>query len=109
MSHRKTYVGVVGGLKSGKHDEQYAVVHPADLDEDGIITFTLNPKIWKETKQPKPGDYVVMTNVHTRANGDRAESARFFTPNDRNNSDLLRQKQILDKRAQLMKSQRSKQ
>ena len=54
----------------------------ASSEELGTITFSLNPNVWKESRLPEEGDYVVLSDIRAKRAGWRAESGRFFKPSD---------------------------
>ena len=75
----KTYTGTVQNIiLDGKHGP-YAV---ASTEELGYVTFSLDPKDWKEKRYPEGGSIVVLSEVSKKRAGWRANSGRFFQPSD---------------------------
>ncbi len=48
----------------------------------GTITFSLDRKVWKESREPEEGDIVILSEVRQKRAGWRAESGRFVRPSD---------------------------
>lgn len=64
MAHTGKYRAMVEKIiASGKHGP-YAV---ARSDELGVVTFSLDPKVWREKHQPEPGDCVELSQVISHA------------------------------------------
>lgn len=74
-------------LLNGRHG---AYVKALDTCEDssekleGYITFSIEEEqgVWTEKRWPKPGDLVVLQDIHKKPKGWRAEKARFYRPRD---------------------------
>ena len=69
-------VAVVQDVINGKHGI-YVVTTSDEIN--GSITFSLRKEVWQERKNPKQGDYVVLSELHKKRRGWRAEKARFFS------------------------------
>lgn len=65
-------------IPHGKHGP-YAVAQSDDIP--GWITFSLNKPVWQEEEEPKPGTYVILSDLRKK-DGWRAEKARFYRPGD---------------------------
>ncbi len=73
--------GIVRRVVRDEGREPY-VVTTAESFQEGSITFSLNPQVWSEDRDPEPSSEVIMTKLEKRRNGWRALSARFRTPQD---------------------------
>ncbi len=77
---QKTYNAVVQAtIKAGEHGP-YAVTKCDGLE--GSVTFSLVPPAWPEKEWPEPGSVVVLSQVHRKRAGWRANHSRFFKPAD---------------------------
>lgn len=75
---KKTYNGIVQKIfPQGSHGP-YAKAS-SDI---GTITFSLLPKVWKESRPPEEGEFVVLSEVTMKRAGWRAGSGRFYGPSD---------------------------
>lgn len=83
IKSKKTYVAVVQKISSGKHG-LYAVTTLEQNSDNikGSVTFSLQPKVWKEKIPPENGHVVILTNLTKKNAGWRANKARFFQPSD---------------------------
>lgn len=75
----KSYTGTVTSIKTGKRGS-YAIAVCDDVS--GSITFSLNPRVWREKRRLHIGDMVTMTNVSKVRHGWRAASVRLVRPSD---------------------------
>lgn len=73
-----SYRGIVEKVVDGRHGP-YVVVRVDDL---GVVTFSLNNKVWQEEDIPEPGTEVVLIKVIKKSAGWRALHSRFVTPAD---------------------------
>lgn len=79
MARETAYHAIIDKVvTNGKHGP-YAV---ARSDELGVITFSLDPKVWEEKRWPTSGTCVVLSQVTKKRAGWRAEQGRFFRPSD---------------------------
>jgi len=65
-------------VPEGRHGP-YAVVL---IDPLGSVTFSLDATVWQEEEWPKPGEYVVLSQLRRKRAGWRANHARFQQPGD---------------------------
>ena len=98
MGGAKEYIATVADVVEGDHG-RYAVAYSDEIS--GSITFSVLPPVWNEKVkniigclddtpgnaafeklEPKPGDTVVLENVHMKNKKWRAERARYLTPPD---------------------------
>lgn len=79
MANGRGYQVVVEKIiPDGKHGP-YAV---ARSEEVGLITFSLDEKVWQEKDWPEPGMYVMLYRVRKTRAGWRAQDGRFIQPSD---------------------------
>ena len=76
---KKSYVATVQNICPHGSHGPYAV---ATNDELRFITFSLNVPVWQEKIQPECGSVVVLSEIHKKRAGWRANNARFFEPSD---------------------------
>ena len=75
----KEYRAIVDKIiVDGKHGS-YAVARCKEL---GLITFSLDSRVWKEDDWPEGGTCVVLSKIRKKRLGWRAEVARFVMPCD---------------------------
>jgi len=65
-------------IVDGKHGS-YGVARCKEL---GIVTFSLDKKVWQEEDSPEPGTCIILSKIRKKRLGWRAEIARFVTPLD---------------------------
>ena len=78
-------------IPSGKHGP-YAVARHED-EAIGVITFSLDAKVWQEKQYPEPGTIVVLSEVCKKRAGWRAMNGRFLKPSDQHPSRKQRRKE----------------
>ena len=79
MEKERGYQGIIQKIiNNGKHGP-YAV---ARVEELGLVTFALDPKIWQEEDWPECGIFVVLSQVRKKRAGWRAQHGRFLQPSD---------------------------
>lgn len=79
MTEGKSYQAVVEKvIPDGKHGP-YAVARSQEL---GSVTFSLDPKVWKEDDWPEPGTCVMLSTIRKKRAGWRAKSGRYVKPSD---------------------------
>jgi hypothetical protein len=75
----KQYIGIVDRIyPEGEHGPYVK----AKSDKLGKVTFSLDPRVWREKRWPEEGEKVVLWDVTSKRVGWRANSARFFRPRD---------------------------
>lgn len=80
MADKKSYQAVVDKIvKNGKHGP-YVVARCKEFKD--CITFSLDPKVWKEDEWPEPGMCVVLTQLRKKRLGWFARFARLVMPCD---------------------------
>lgn len=79
MASDRSYQAVVQTIVSGGKHGPYAVARSEEL---GLITFSLDSKVWQESDWPEPGTCVVLSQVRKKRAGWRAQHGRFFEPAD---------------------------
>lgn len=79
MASDRSYQAVVQTIVPGGKHGPYAVARSEEL---GLITFSLDSKIWQESDWPESGTCVVLSQVRKKRAGWRAQHGRFFEPAD---------------------------
>ena len=79
MANTKSYQAVVDKIIPDGVHGPYAVARCKEL---GVVTLSLDPKIWQEDDWPEPGSCVVLSKIRKKRLGWRAEVGRFVTPSD---------------------------
>jgi hypothetical protein len=69
-----TLKAVVTDLGNGEYGD-YGITYADGFT--GSITFSLKPECWTESKRPKKGDVVSLSNISKSGNGWRANKASF--------------------------------
>jgi len=67
-------------IRDGNHGP-YAVSTSEDFDQ-GSITFSLEPTVWKEEDYPESGSVVLLAEIRQKRAGWRAKMARYWKPSD---------------------------
>lgn len=75
----KRYTAVVSKVENGTHGP-YALAGSEELS--GSISFSLKPPVWTERTHPEPGSVVILSDITKKRAGWRANSGRFFRPED---------------------------
>ena len=78
---RPSKAKVTSVIPTGKHGP-YAVAVLETQGLFGSITFSLGQDVWKEGKEPSPGDFVALEDIRERRGGWRSGKARFWRPSD---------------------------
>ncbi|MDD2913592.1 MAG: hypothetical protein PHS29_03085 [Candidatus Pacebacteria bacterium] len=73
------YQAIVEKIVINGHHGPYAVARSEDL---GLVTFSLDEKVWQEKDFPEPGILVILSDIRKKRAGWRAYSGRFFQPYD---------------------------
>ncbi len=79
MEKTEMYWAVVEKVIANGSHGPYVVTRNEVL---GSITFSLDPKVWREEVRPEPGTYVLLSQITKKRAGWRAGSGRFVTPSD---------------------------
>ncbi len=73
--------GTVQDIRDGVHG-QYAVATVDEKEIGGSVTFSLQPKVWKASRLPRPGEKVYLGALTEKSAGWRSEHARHWTVTD---------------------------
>ncbi|HLD70429.1 MAG TPA: hypothetical protein VI937_00915 [Negativicutes bacterium] len=79
MSSNKCYYAIVDKIIAEGEHGPYAVARSNQL---GIITFSLNRKVWQEEEWPEPGTCVILQKLFKKRAGWRANFGRLVQPED---------------------------
>jgi len=79
MSVQERYPAIVQKVfPHGRHGP-YAKARSESL---GSVTFSLDPSVWREARWPDEGTCVILSDVHKKRAGWRAQECRFERPED---------------------------
>ena len=79
MVNDKAYHAIVDKVVNEGEHGPYAV---ARCEELGVVTFSLDSKVWQEEEHPESGTCVVLSRVFKKRAGWRARTGRLFQPSD---------------------------